>query len=110
MTIKYLEDDFAAAFVNGLAGLRPDGSEEEGPGRFRGRHLARNGAGRLHKIGIRPKQDRSTALFTLATELPAAILARMLGVHIKVAVQWQQASGGDWAAYAADVSRRTRPT
>ncbi|WP_234383300.1 hypothetical protein [Streptomyces dysideae] len=61
---------------------------------------------RLHKIGIRPKQDRSTALFTLATEVPAAILARMLGVHIKVAVQWQQASAGDWAAYAADVSRR----
>ena len=27
----------------------------------------------------------------------------MLGVHIKVAVQWQQASGRDWAAYAADV-------
>lgn len=61
---------------------------------------------RLHKIGIRPKQDRSTALFTLATELPAAILAQMLGVHIKVAVQWQKASAGDWAAYAADVSRR----
>ncbi|WP_239064696.1 hypothetical protein [Streptomyces sp. S4.7] len=61
---------------------------------------------RLHKIGIQPRQDRSTALFTLATEVPAAILARMLGVHIKVAVQWQQASGGDWAAYAADISRR----
>ncbi|WP_327311727.1 hypothetical protein [Streptomyces sp. NBC_01243] len=61
---------------------------------------------RLHKIGIRPKQDRSTALFTLATEVPAAILARMLGIHIKVAVQWQQASGGDWAAYAADVAQR----
>ena len=63
---------------------------------------------RLHKIGIRPKQDRSTALFTLATELPATILARMLGVHIKVAVQWQQASAGDWAAYGADVSQRKR--
>ncbi|MFF8919492.1 hypothetical protein ACF08M_40965 [Streptomyces sp. NPDC015032] len=25
---------------------------------------------------------------------------------IKVAVQWQQASGGDWAAYAADVAQR----
>lgn len=60
----------------------------------------------LHQIGIRPKQDRSTALFTLATEVPAAIIARMLGVHIKVAVQWQQPSAGDWAAYAADVSRR----
>ncbi len=62
---------------------------------------------RLHKIGIRPQQDRSTALFTLAAELPAAILARMLGVHIQVAVQWQKASGGDWAAYAADVSQRS---
>ncbi|MCX4581214.1 site-specific integrase [Streptomyces sp. NBC_01571] len=63
---------------------------------------------RLHRIGIRPKQDRSTALFTLATEVPAAILARMLGVHIKVAVQWQQASAGDWAAYASDVAQRNR--
>ncbi|MDN3061072.1 hypothetical protein PH213_42585 [Streptomyces sp. SRF1] len=81
------------------------------PGGHPGRPLTDNQIGiRLHKIGIRPKQDRSTALFTLATELPAAILARMLGVHIKVAVQWQQASAGDWAAYAADVSRRTRST
>lgn len=61
---------------------------------------------RLHNISIRPQQDRSTALFTLAAELPAAIPARMLGVHIQVAVQWQKASGGDWAAYADDVSRR----
>jgi hypothetical protein len=30
----------------------------------------------------------------------------MLGIHITVAVQWQKASAGDWAAYAADVSRR----
>lgn len=81
------------------------------PGGHPGRPLTDSQIGiRLHKIGIRPKQDRSTALFTLATELPAAILARMLGVHIEVAVQWQQASAGDLAAYAADVSRRTRPT
>lgn len=61
---------------------------------------------RLHNIGIRPQRDGSTALFTLAAELPAAILARMLGLHIQVAVQWQKASAGDWAAYAADVSQR----
>ncbi|URZ99458.1 hypothetical protein NCG97_00285 [Streptomyces lydicamycinicus] len=61
---------------------------------------------RLHKIGSRPQPDRSTALFTLASELPAAVLARMLGIHIQVAVQWQKASAGDWAAYAAAVSRR----
>ena len=48
-----------------------------------------------------PRQARSTALFTLAAELPAAILARMLGIHISVAVQWQGASSGDWMTYAA---------
>jgi hypothetical protein len=37
----------------------------------------------LRKIGIRPAQARSTALYSLAAELPAAILARLLGIHIK---------------------------
>jgi hypothetical protein len=63
---------------------------------------------RLRRIGIRCGQSRSVALFQLATDLPAAVLARMLGIHISVAVQWQRASAGDWTAYAADVSRRTR--
>ena len=30
----------------------------------------------------------------------------MLGIHITVAVAWQRASAGDWAAYAAEISRR----
>jgi hypothetical protein len=47
---------------------------------------------------------------TLATEVPAAILARMLGIHIKVAVAWQQAASGDWTTYAAGVSRRPTRT
>ena len=62
---------------------------------------------RLRLIGLRPAQARSTALFQLATELPAALLARMLGIHITVAVAWQQASAGDWTGYAAEVARRT---
>jgi hypothetical protein len=61
---------------------------------------------RLHRHGIHAGPARSTALFQLATELPAAVIARMLGVHIKVAVQWQKAAGGDWTNYAADYSRR----
>jgi hypothetical protein len=32
----------------------------------------------------------------------------MLGIHIIVAVAWQRASAGDWAAWAAEVSRRDR--
>lgn len=77
------------------------------PGGQPGRPISADRLGeRLRLIGLRPAQARSTALFQLAAELPAAILARMLGIHIKVAVQWQQLSAGDWANYAADVSRR----
>jgi hypothetical protein len=64
-------------------------------------------AERLNQLGIRPGQSRSAALFQLATDLPAAVLARMLGIHIAVAVAWQRASASDWAAYAAEISRQT---
>jgi hypothetical protein len=67
-------------------------------------------AERLRQLGLRPAQSRTTALFGLATELPAAILARLLGIHIKVAVEWQHASAGDWTTYAADYSRRKPAT
>jgi hypothetical protein len=40
----------------------------------------------LRDLGIHSGQDRSTALFHLAADLPAAVLARMLGIHITVAV------------------------
>jgi hypothetical protein len=63
-------------------------------------------ADRLRQLGLHPGPARSTALFGLATELPAALLARLLGIHISVAVAWQRASSGDWTAYAADYSRR----
>ena len=62
---------------------------------------------RLRALGLRSGQSRSTALFQLATELPAALLARMLGINISVAVAWQHASAGDWTTYAADYSHRT---
>lgn len=61
---------------------------------------------RLRALGIRPNPARSAALFALAAEVPAAILARTLGIHINVAVDWQQVSAGDWTRYAADVGRQ----
>ena len=66
-------------------------------------------AERLRAIGVRAKQERSTALFTLAGELPAALLAQMLGIHITGAVKWQHAAAGDWTTYAADYARRDPP-
>ncbi|MGH7630430.1 MAG: hypothetical protein ACREOF_13820 [Gemmatimonadales bacterium] len=65
---------------------------------------------RLRQLGLRSGQARSTALFGLAAELPAAMLARLLGIHISVAVAWQRVSSGDWTSYAADYSRRRTST
>jgi hypothetical protein len=65
---------------------------------------------RLQQLGIYAGTARSAALMQLATELPAAVIARMLGIHIKVAVEWQRAASGDWTGYAADYSRRARGT
>jgi hypothetical protein len=79
------------------------------PGGRPGRPISSYALGqRLRRLGIRLAETRSTALFQLATELPAAVLARTLGVHIDVAVAWQKHSSGDWADYAAAVSRRVR--
>ena len=77
------------------------------PGRRPGSALTEDVlARRLHALGISPRQSRSTALFTLAADVPAAVLAKTLGIHVKAAIQWQKISGGDWAPYAADVSSR----
>ncbi len=105
------------ALVTGLAaGRRPRGSSLLGipspwlfPGRWPGRPLTEDAlAQRLHALGISPRQGRSTALFTLAAEVPAAILAKTLGIHVQAAIHWQKISAGDWAAYAADISGRQR--
>jgi hypothetical protein len=78
------------------------------PGGLPGRSLSPfQLAERLRQLGLNAAQSRSTALFQLATELPAAVLARTLGIHIAAVVTWQRASAGDWTGYAAEVSRRT---
>ena len=60
----------------------------------------------LHALGISPRQGRSTALFTLAAEVPGAILAKTLGNHAQAAIQWQKVSAGDWVAHTAGISGR----
>jgi hypothetical protein len=102
-----------AATRHGHAALGDDGTSAWlFPGGRPGQPISSYRLGeRLSEIGIRCGQARSAALFQLATDLPATVLARMLGIHISVAVAWQRASAGDWTAYAADVSRRAgQPT
>jgi uncharacterized protein YidB (DUF937 family) len=77
------------------------------PGGQPGRPISADGlTRRLNALGIRPGQDRSTALFQLAAEIPAAILASTLDISTKAAVTWQRHAAGDWITYAADISHR----
>jgi hypothetical protein len=61
---------------------------------------------RLNRLGIAARQNRSAAQLQLAAELPAAVLARLLGISTYSAAAWQRIAGGDWAGYGAQLSRR----
>ena len=64
------------------------------PGGRSGRHLSPSQMGvRLRRIGISPRIARNTALIELAGELPAAVLAKLLGFSIKRAVTWNIEAG-----------------
>ncbi|WP_405691136.1 hypothetical protein [Streptomyces sp. NBC_00057] len=56
-----------------------------------------------HHIPIRPA--RTTALVQLAQDLPPAVLAPMLGLHVITAQQWRRRAATDWSAYLE--ARRT---
>ncbi|MGH3854845.1 MAG: hypothetical protein ACRDR6_15385 [Pseudonocardiaceae bacterium] len=61
---------------------------------------------RLKKLGIHARPARNTALFDLATQLPAVVLSKLLGIHINTATRWTNQAGAPGAAYAAKVARR----
>jgi len=56
---------------------------------------------RLSRHGINVRTARNGALAALAADLPAAILADLLGMHIHTAVRWVGYARGDWAEYLA---------
>ena len=62
-------------------------------------------AERLRALGIPVKAGRRAALIDLAAQLPAAVLADLLGLHPTTAVAWMHQAGGDWTRYAAQLAR-----
>ena len=50
---------------------------------------------------IQARTARSAALINLAADLPAAVLADLLGLHINTAVRWVKRARRDWADYLA---------
>jgi hypothetical protein len=57
---------------------------------------------RLRQHGIEPRQARNSALAAWASDLPSAVLASLLGVHIQTAVNWVGRIRRDWTTYIAD--------
>ena len=57
---------------------------------------------RLRQHGIESRQARNTALAAWASDLPPAVLASLLGVHIQTAVNWASRTRRDWTAYLAE--------
>lgn len=73
------------------------------PGRHPGRHLVREVfRSKLVAHGIRPGHSRHTALFALAGEVPAPILAELIGVADKTAFKWATLAARDWSSYISD--------
>ena len=61
---------------------------------------------RLRALGIYAQTGRRAALLDLAAQLPAAVLADLLGLHHNTAAKWMHQAGGDWTRYAAELARR----
>lgn len=55
----------------------------------------------LNRHGITVRLARNAALATLASDLPAAILADLLGLHVNTAVRWVAYARRDWTDYLA---------
>jgi hypothetical protein len=56
---------------------------------------------RLKRIGGDCPVARRTALLQLAGQMPAALVADLLGVHVATATQWAQIAGRTWSDYPA---------
>ena len=61
--------------------------------------------GRLRALGIYTQAGRRAALLDLAAQLPAAVLADLLGLAPATAAKWMHQAGGDWSRYAAELAR-----
>ena len=81
------------------------------PGLRPGEHLRPAALGaRLRRLGPGHRTARNGALIALAAELPAPVLASLLGLHRNTAIRWTQYAEADWAAYLAARSKTQPPT
>ena len=76
------------------------------PGGDPGRHLSTETIrSQLVAIGIKPYENRKAALFHLAGEMPAPVLAELIGITHNNATQWAKLAARDWTSYIAERAR-----
>lgn len=76
------------------------------PGGNPGRHLAtENIRSQLVAIGIKPYENRKAALFQLAGDMPAPVLAELIGITNNNAATWARLAARDWTDYIAERAR-----
>ena len=95
--------ELAARSVNGLSSSRPEKPGWLFPGARPGTHVY---PGRLttalnQKIGIYVRPGRGAALSALAADLPAPVLAELLGLSVTTATRWTALAARDNADYVA---------
>lgn len=72
------------------------------PGRHPGSHLVTDVfRSKLVTAGIHPGDARKAAMFSLAGQVPAPVLADLIGVADKTAVKWAVLAARDWSGYVA---------
>lgn len=108
---QLIEELHATATPTAVLGGRGAPTSWLFPGQVPGRHMSVNGLVRqLNDHGIQARISRSAALINLAADLPAAVLAGLLGMHINTAVRWAHRAKRDWASYLAARSADSRTT
>ncbi|MEU4621520.1 hypothetical protein AB0G04_16295 [Actinoplanes sp. NPDC023801] len=72
------------------------------PGGLPGRHITTERLRQdLAEVGLVLRPSRNTALAEFASDVPSAVLAGLLGLHINTAVAWSRSMQQDWNAFVA---------
>lgn len=76
------------------------------PGGNPGRHLSTEAIrSQLVAIGIKPYENRKATLFGLAGDIPAPVLADLIGITHSNAAAWAGLAARDWTTYIAQRAR-----
>jgi hypothetical protein len=81
------------------------------PGKVPGRPVTTQGLSRqLARNGVRAQHHRLTALYQLAAEIPAPLLADLLGVSAASADTWSRLANRSWVEYPAMRATASEPS